>query len=623
MALVAWEILLQIKSDIEDFWKKLSSDISSSLTWVQWTIKESLSWLSWFAERNKEVFWSMAAAWWVALWALSAWIWKTISDASNLWESINAVNVVFWSASNIIKDFWEQSATSVWLSKRSFNQLATPIWAALQNVWLSADIAAKETINLTKRAADMASVFNVDVSDALWAIQAWLRWEADPLERFWVWLSETAVKAYAVKNWLIASWKEMTTQEKAVARLWLLYEQTARLEWDFANTSDQLANSKRILAAQVENISSTLWEAFLPVITSVLAKIRPVIDEFAEWVQDNPELTKNILLASWAIAWLVTVIWTLWLALPAIISWFTLLTWPIWIVAVAIAWLYLARQNNFLWIRDITDQVISFIKENIVPTILDIYNSIKDILLQFKQAWDDNLFWIQDIVRTFWESIQTYFWWLFDAIKLIVWVWFEIISWTIKTALEVISIVVKTAFDNIKLVISIVIDLLNWERWSAWEKAKQIFSNSANAMREIWTAVFNWLYDTIKWILDKVINYFWWVISRVRSFASEIASTISNVANFWWWRASWWLVNKWTTYLVWEKWPELFTPWSSWSIIPNNVLRWISLPSINIPSLWWSNWSSTTTISPTFNYTYPVNWQLLMRDLEYLMRWII
>ncbi len=62
--------------------------------------------------------------------------------------------------------------------------MAVPIGALLQNMGMGLDATADNTTKLTQRAADMASVFNVDVSEALGAIQAGLRGEADPLERF-------------------------------------------------------------------------------------------------------------------------------------------------------------------------------------------------------------------------------------------------------------------------------------------------------------------------------------------------------------------------------------------------------------------------------------------------------
>lgn len=51
-----------------------------------------------------------------------------------------------------------------------------------------------------------------------------------------------------------------------------------------------------------------------------------------------------------------------------------------------------------------------------------------------------------------------------------------------------------------------------------------------------------------------------------------------------WARALWWPVTWGWTYLVWERWPELFTPRQSWQIVPNNQLWWA--PNININMGW-------------------------------------
>lgn len=56
---------------------------------------------------------------------------------------------------------------------------------------------------------------------------------------------------------------------------------------------------------------------------------------------------------------------------------------------------------------------------------------------------------------------------------------------------------------------------------------------------------------------------------------------LSRKANIWgftswvdWARADGWPVQAWKTFLVWERWPELFTPRSSWMITSNENLRW-------------------------------------------------
>lgn len=207
---------------------------------------------------------SIGLAMGVATTAIVSFANKSIEDASNLGESINAVNVTFGEASQAILDFGKTAATTAGLSMRALNDAAVPIGAQLQNMGFEANKAAEETIKLSKRAADIASVFNVDLSDALAAIQSGLRGQTEPLTRFGVDLTEAQIKAVALKEGIIETDREMTQQEKTLARLAALYSQTAQVEGDFINTSDQLANSQRILAAELENQRAKLGEELLP-----------------------------------------------------------------------------------------------------------------------------------------------------------------------------------------------------------------------------------------------------------------------------------------------------------------------------------------------------------------------
>lgn len=200
---------------------------------------------------------------------------------SDLNEAVNAANVTFGKASNRLLEFGQTAAQSAGLSQRAFLQASVPIGAALQNVGLNANQAADWTIKLTQRAADMASVFNTDVNSALLAIQAGLRGEIDPLERFGVGLNEASVKAYALANGIIESDRELTLQEKTVARLGLVMEQTNRVQDDFKNTSDGLANSTRIARAELENNAAALGEKLAPIANKVVLVLSELIDRFS------------------------------------------------------------------------------------------------------------------------------------------------------------------------------------------------------------------------------------------------------------------------------------------------------------------------------------------------------
>jgi phage-related protein len=213
---------------------------------------------------------------------------RAIPAASDVVESMNAVNKVFGESSDIIIDWGEDAATQAGLAQSEFFQMSSTTGAMLQNLGIDQRMAAEESVNLAKRAADMASIFNTDVADALGAIQAGLRGEADPLERFGVRLSAAAVKAKAMEMGLLDATGAMDDQARATAALALLYEQTDAFAGDFVETSGDLANAQRVAEAQWENILAILGKMFLPILGRVMKFISqtvlPVVETFAKYL---------------------------------------------------------------------------------------------------------------------------------------------------------------------------------------------------------------------------------------------------------------------------------------------------------------------------------------------------
>jgi len=276
-------------------------------------------------ESLQPAFQKMALAGTAAFVAIGAGIGKTVKDAVNLGESVNAVQVVFGEGAKNILKFGENSAKAVGMANSEFNQMATITGALLKDTGKPMGEVADMTVELTKRAADMASVFNTDVNDAMSAINQAIRGETEAIRRYAGDVTDATLETYALSKGIKTAVADMTQQEKRLLRVDLIMEQTKVTANDFQNTSESLANQQRILSAEFTNISSTIGTAFIPVLTDILTKIKPIIQDVAEWIKENPELTKNILLASLALAGLVAVIGTIGLVLPSVIAGFGLL----------------------------------------------------------------------------------------------------------------------------------------------------------------------------------------------------------------------------------------------------------------------------------------------------------
>lgn len=202
-----------------------------------------------------------------------------VDAASNLEESLNAVTVSYGDASDAIVKLGEDAATRLGVSQSAFNQAAVRFSAFAERVVGEGGNVAGFVDDVTTRATDFASVFNIDVAEALQVFQSGLSGEAEPLKRFGINLLQSEVQAYALREGIIAVGEQMTEEQKVQARYGLLMEATAKTAGDFANTSDGLANSQRILKANFEDMQATVGNALLPAFASLSAGLLPVVEQ--------------------------------------------------------------------------------------------------------------------------------------------------------------------------------------------------------------------------------------------------------------------------------------------------------------------------------------------------------
>lgn len=206
---------------------------------------------------------------------------EAISQASDLNESVNAVNVMFGDAAAGIHALGGAAATDLGLTEGQFNGLAVSFGAFAKTIAGPGGDVAKTMDDLTKRGADFASVMNLQVADAATLFQSGLAGETEPLRKFGIDLSAASVQAYAVRTGLIAAGDTMTEQQKVQARYGSLMEQTNKVQGDFKNTSGELANGMRILKANTLETAATFGAAFLPALKNVVGGLNQTVTALA------------------------------------------------------------------------------------------------------------------------------------------------------------------------------------------------------------------------------------------------------------------------------------------------------------------------------------------------------
>ena len=226
--------------------------------------------------------------------AMTGFAIASVKAASDLEESMNAVNVIFGEGAEVIHKFGETSARAVGMSTAKFNEMSTVTGARLKDVGLPMDEVARLTTDLAQRAADMASVMNTDVSDAMSAMNQALRGETEAIRRYAGDVTEASLQTFAFSQGINKNVSEMTEQEKRLLRVGLMMEQTANMAGDFANTSDSLANRMRIAKAEFANTTAELGTALLPVMTQVVEKVQNFIAIVSDWIRENPKLAATL-----------------------------------------------------------------------------------------------------------------------------------------------------------------------------------------------------------------------------------------------------------------------------------------------------------------------------------------
>jgi hypothetical protein len=208
----------------------------------------------------------------------------TISAASDAQQAVGGVEAVFGKyAKGVLKDS-KKAAQGLGLSAAAYNELITVSGAMLKNKGI--EDFAKQSSDLVKIGADLSAQFGGSTKDAVAALNAAMRGESDPIERYGISLGEAAIKAELFARNQGALTGAALEQAKTQIRLDLVTRQSADAMGAFGRESNTLAGQQARLGAQFENIKASLGSRLLPVLTQVASYVNstmlPAITAFTQ-----------------------------------------------------------------------------------------------------------------------------------------------------------------------------------------------------------------------------------------------------------------------------------------------------------------------------------------------------
>lgn len=210
---------------------------------------------------------------------------SSVDAASDLAESTNKVRAVFHDSADEILRFGETSATAVGLASQEALEAAGTFGNLFTSLGLGRRDAAGMSVELVKLAADLASFNNIPIDEALERLRSGLVGEVEPLRRLGVSFNAAQVEQKAMELGLQSANGELSEAAKVQARYALILDQTTNAQGDFAKTSDQLANTQRIIRAQFQELKVAVGNELLPEILGLAragqAELLPTLQRIA------------------------------------------------------------------------------------------------------------------------------------------------------------------------------------------------------------------------------------------------------------------------------------------------------------------------------------------------------
>lgn len=335
--------------------------------------------------------------------------------ASDLEENINKVEVAFGDASDEVQEWANGATTAFGLSKNQALEATSLFGDMATSMGLSQEEAADMSMALAGLAGDLSSFKNIDIDQAMTALNGVFTGETESLKKLGVVMTQTNLEEFAEKTGKVYS--EMSQAEKVQLRYNYVLSQTENAQGDYARTSDGTANSIRTFQATLQNLAATLGEQLLPMITPIITKITEFIQKLS---QANPMVMKIIVIAGMvvtAIAPVLLILGSLFTGISSVITIlnmlppaFTAALGPIGLIVAAVGALISAlvyAYNHSEKFRNIVNAVFTKVKE-VVGTVIEFIKERMAIMLSSFTKAIDFIKSIPDRVRAIVQKVKDF-----------------------------------------------------------------------------------------------------------------------------------------------------------------------------------------------------------------------
>ena len=326
--------------------------------------------------------------------------------AADFQDALGATDQIFKGASDTVNDWAKNLSSDFGIAKEEALKYSNLMGSMLINIGqLTEEQAAKQSAKLIELAGDLTAMYGGTTQDAVRALTGALKGNNTMLDNYGMAVNDALVKQKALELGLASGTGELSLQAKQAATLALIWEQTGAAQGQAAREADGASGAMRALSVEVKNLSTEIGEVLLPIITSIIAKIK-------EFVSGLRELSPEMLRTGVVIAGVVAALGPLLVLLGKILQMLPLikvaimaLTGPIGIVSAAVAVMAINFHKNIDAIRTDWD----FLHEHMRTTSA----AFGDIISGNFSGWWDKVRATfdknTDYIQKKWQQIKEYF----------------------------------------------------------------------------------------------------------------------------------------------------------------------------------------------------------------------
>ncbi|ASR78049.1 tape measure protein [Arthrobacter phage Timinator] len=245
-----------------------------------------------FGSKLKGVLGGLAAAAGVA--SIGTAMNSAVESFSSLEDATAAAGTIYGDNINGIIDLSKKAGEQLGLNQAQVVEAAQTYGVYGKSAGLAGKDLETFSTDLITRAGDMASFFGKSPEQAIEAIGAAMRGEAEPIRAFGVMLDDATMRQKALEMGLVSSTKDaLEPQAKVLAAQALIMEKSNIAAGDFTKTMDSTANiAKRLNVAQT-NLSAKMGALLAPAFNAARLKALGAVNGISAFI-DKINAAKDV-----------------------------------------------------------------------------------------------------------------------------------------------------------------------------------------------------------------------------------------------------------------------------------------------------------------------------------------